>query len=169
MKYKDMAFFIEVAKLAAAQSYGQRLKVGGCVVDTEGNFIAHGYNGDIRGGSNSLEHKYYPSDDAKNGINVNDQTYPYFDDFLCKPYRLVTKDTVIHSEMNIIAHAARRGISINNGTIFLTHSPCMHCCSMLIQTGLKEIVFIDKFRTYDEVYTEYKDYIKFTQWDSENV
>lgn len=163
MKISEEKFFLSIAKLAAEQSRGLRLKVGGVVTDALGNIVATGYNGNIRGGSNELERRIYAEDDEDDSwCDPKDQVYPYVDEHN-HSYRLVTKDTVIHAEMNIIAHAARRGISINDGTMFLTHSPCMHCCSMLIQSGIKEVIFIEKFRTFQEVYDQYHGHIIINQ------
>lgn len=158
MKSKDIAFLMNVAELAASQSTAIRLNVGGVVTDSLGNIIAYGYNGTVSGTDNSCEYKIYTSDETNLG-NV----YPCFDIERNESFRLKTSDNVIHCEQNLIAHAARRGISINHGKVFLTHSPCIHCTSMLIQAGIEEVYFLEKFRTYDETYSLYKDRIKFIE------
>ena len=163
MKTKDIQFLINVARLVAEQSYAIRLKVGGVVADKDGNIIAYGYNGSPRGMDNTCETRHYPTLDHALGIDVNNQTYPYYDDQLDKPYRLVTNDNVVHCEQNLIAHAARRGISINGGMMFLTHSPCEHCASMIIQSGVKDVYYIERFRTMDIVSEKFKEFINFYQ------
>lgn len=135
MNKKDIEFYLNIAKLAAERSNSRRLKVGGVICDSLGNLVATGYNGNIRDGSNNLEHC------DETGL-------------------LVTNEDVIHAEMNLIAHAARRGVSVNNGSVYLTHSPCLHCTAMLIQSGIQEVVFLNKFRTYDEVKEKYSSFIK---------
>jgi len=166
MKPKEQNFMMEVAKLAASQSKGIRLKVGGVVCSASGDIIATAYNGMIRDAfDDSLEEKFFPFDDARNGLVVNDQIYPYFDKLIGKPYRLVTKLDVVHCEQNLIAHAARRGISVNQGSVFLTHSPCIHCTSMLIQSGISDVYFLEKYRTFDEVVLKYSSYININQWN----
>jgi dCMP deaminase len=166
MKHEEKQFLLDVAKLSAARSSGIRLKVGAVVSDAIGNLIAAGYNGSIRGGDNCLEYRVYPKDD---GDSVNDQTYPYYDDTIDKPYRLVTKTSTIHAEQNVIAHAARRGISVMDGAMFLTHSPCSHCTALMIQSGIKEVIFLEEHRSYSEVVAVYGNHVKFTKWVSNNA
>lgn len=155
MKNKDIEFLLNIAKLASEQSYAIRLKVGGVMSDKDGNIIAYGYNGTVKGMSNECEYRVYSS---------FEEDVTYYDENINKHYKLVTKDSTIHAEQNIIAHAARRGISIDGGTIFLTHSPCNHCTALLIQSGVKEAIFLEKFRTYSEVESEFGKYIKLTHW-----
>ncbi len=157
MKQKEIDFLISVAKLAAEQSYAIRLKVGGVITDQHGNIIAYSYNGTPRGADNSCERKEYAQH-----INCSpSDEFPLIDLTSNKPtYKLVTKDNVIHCEQNLIAHAARRGISINHGKVFLTHSPCIHCASLMIQSGIEEVYFVEKFRTYDLVFAEYSSRLK---------
>jgi len=158
MKQKEIKFLMDVAKLAAEQSYAIRLKVGGVVTDSLGNLIAYAYNGTPRGADNSCERKEY----AQHIQCTPDENYPCVDLVSNNPpYRLVTKDNVIHCEQNLIAHAARRGISVLSGKVFLTHSPCMHCASMLIQSGISDVYFLEKFRTFDEVFKEYNSKLNF--------
>ena len=130
MKQKEIEFLLNVAKLTAQQSTAVRLKVGGVVTDYVGNIIATGYNGTIRGGDNVCEYE------DENGI-------------------LVTKDSVIHAEQNLIAHAARRGISINKGIVFVTHSPCVRCTALMIQSGIEKVYFLEKYRSFDETFKEF--------------
>lgn len=166
MKYKEQTFMMEVAKLAATQSKGIRLKVGGVVCSASGDLIAYAYNGMIRNAiDDKLEDKFFPFDDARNGLVVNDQTYPYFDELIGKPYRLVTKPDVAHCEENLIAHAARRGISVNKGIVYLTHSPCMHCTAMMIQSGISDVYFFEEYRTHQDVVLKYGSYININQWN----
>ena len=151
MKPKEIQFLIEVAQSAAKMSHGIRLKVGGVITDSQGNMVAHAYNGTIRGAPNELEYKEY-----QEGPYTHTDTSGF-------RYKLVTKESTVHCEANLIAHAARRGISVDGGTAILTHSPCAKCCALLIQSGIKEVIFAEKFRTYYEVKNEFGQYIKLTQ------
>jgi dCMP deaminase len=151
---------IEVALATAAQSTAERLKVGGVVCDLDGNIIAYGRNGTVKGMSNICEYKEYAD-----AISTRQAEYPHFDLSSGKYYKLVTKESVVHCETNLIAHAARRGISVDKGTIILTHSPCEKCTALLIQSGVKEVIFLEKFRTYDIVIKEFSNYIIFTHWN----
>lgn len=142
MKTSDIEFLLDIAKLAASRSKAIRLKVGGVVADSSGNFVAYAYNGTPHNFDNCCENKLTDTD----GNSV-----------------LVTKDTVIHCEANLIAHAARRGISINGGSVFLTHSPCEHCAALLYQSGIKTVYFIEKFRTYDTMFHNFHTFMEFYQ------
>lgn len=164
LKNKDIKFYLQIAQLASENSSAIRLKVGGVMCDSNGDIIATGYNGTVRGMDNTCEDKVYWDGIEK----ITDfHEYPYFDvvDGVNRYYRLVTKPDVIHSEMNILAHAARRGISVRGGSIFLTHSPCAHCAGMLIQSGVENVYFLNKFRTYDEVMEKYSSRINLIQWE----
>ena len=156
---KDQQFMMSVAKLAAARSTGIRLKVGAVVTDADDNMVAFGYNGSVRGGDNNLEDKIYRKDD---NAPWQLQVYPYVDE-TNTPYRLVTKDSTLHAEQNCIAHAARRGISINHGKMYLTHSPCLKCATMMIQSGISEVFFIEKHESHDKVQWELQKFLKITQ------
>lgn len=166
MKHKDKQLLLDIAELVSKQSSGIRLKVGGVVADKHGNIVATGYNGTVHGfHTNVLENKFYPKDD---GAAVNDMVYNYYDHDLDKPYRLETnKEIVIHCEQNLISHAARRGISIDGGMVFLTVSPCQHCTAMLIQSGIKEVIYLNEYRLHNEVKMMYNQHIKLTHWNKD--
>lgn len=165
MKTEEKRFLLEVAKLAAARSTGVRLKVGAVVADAMGNLIATGYNGSIRGGDNCLEYKVYaPKNSVDTGPN---QEYDSYDGLSW--YKLVTKDSTIHAEQNLIAHAARRGVSINGCKVFVTHSPCEKCTTLMIQSGISEVVYIDEHRSLADVSEEYGSRIKLTKWSNSDT
>jgi len=168
LKVKDINFYLNIAKLASENSSAIRLKVGGVMCDSNGDIIATGYNGTVRGMDNTCEDKvYWDGVLTPFGASHILDYYPFAEviDGITRHYKLVTKSDVIHSEMNILAHAARRGISVRGGAIFLTHSPCAHCAGMLIQSGVKDVYFLNKFRTYDEVIAKYSDRINLIQWE----
>lgn len=156
MKREEQVFLLEVARLAAARSTAVRLKVGAVVADQSGNLIATGYNGSIRGANNCLEDKVYSTS--------SEQRLDYYLHDSGGWYKLVTKESTIHAEQNLIAHAARRGISINNSVVFVTHSPCGKCVPLLIQAGVTEIIYIDLHCSLDQVITDYGHRIKLTKW-----
>ena len=58
-----------------------------------------------------------------------------------------TKPSVIHAELNCILKAQREGISIEGATLYVTHSPCEHCASLIIMTGIKRVVYVDEYRS----------------------
>lgn len=162
MKQKDKQFMMDIAARAAEDSHAVRLKVGGVVTDERGNFVASGYNGTVRGfHTNECERIIYRHIE----LHVN-QNYPYTN--FGGDYRLVTDEAItIHAEQNLIAHAARRGVSIEGGTVFLTHSPCSKCTSLLVQCGITEIIYDELHRSFDETTELYGRYIKLTKWNRE--
>ncbi len=58
----------------------------------------------------------------------------------------VTKPTTIHAELNCVLKAAREGVSILGCTIYTTLSPCMACAAMLLQSGVRCVVYLDEYR-----------------------
>ena len=59
---------------------------------------------------------------------------------------LVTKSSVIHSELNAILHAARQGVSVKGATLYVTLSPCVSCSAMISQVGIKRVVYLNEYR-----------------------
>jgi dCMP deaminase len=59
----------------------------------------------------------------------------------------VTKASVIHAELNCILKAQREGISIEGATLYVTHSPCEHCASLIIETGISRVVYAEEYRS----------------------
>jgi dCMP deaminase len=167
---KEIDFLMGVAELAATRSAAKRLQVGAVVTDSSLNIVASGYNGTVRGfHTNDCETKIFHRDEIPWSFGdspVDKNIYPYSADSYTHPdYRLVTDESItIHAEQNLIAHAARRGISIDGGTVVLTHSPCAKCAALLIQCGIKEIVYNSKHRSFDETNSLYGNYIKLTQY-----
>jgi len=63
------------------------------------------------------------------------------------------EQNTLHAEQNAIADAARRGTSIENATIFITHYPCINCTKFIIASGIKEIIYYEDYRN-DEIVTK---------------
>lgn len=70
------------------------------------------------------------------------------------PHDSVVRDgheqMTIHAESNAVADAAKRGVSLQNSTAYVTHSPCIICAKLLIASGIKEIIFSEKYK-FDEL------------------
>jgi len=88
----------------------------GAVLVKAGNLISFGYNGTPTG--------------MDNGCEENN----------------VTKDEVIHAEMNSILKAAKSGNSVDGSTLYLSLSPCQNCCKLIIQSGIKRVVYLEAYR-----------------------
>jgi len=55
------------------------------------------------------------------------------------------EQNTIHAEQNAICDAARRGINIDNSTLYITHFPCINCTKCIISSGIKEIKYLDDY------------------------
>ena len=113
--------YLEMARIWAQNSYCQRRQVGALVVKN-GMIISDGYNGTPSGFENICE------DD--NGIT--------------KPY-------VLHAEANAITKLARSSNNSDGATIYITASPCIECAKLIIQSGIKRVVYGEKYRLTDGI------------------
>jgi dCMP deaminase len=116
-------YFLTITRQVAERSTCNRAKVGAVIVRDK-NILATGYNG------------------APAGM-------PHCLDVGCLIYQSKTPDgeieencfRTIHAEINAIAQAAKNGSSIKDGSIYITHTPCIHCIKVLVNTGIKEIYY----------------------------
>ena len=120
--------YMQNAVNMATLSYAIRKKVG-CILVTPENLQIGSYNGQPSGWDNVCEDVHTTSD-------PHYQLFEY----------LVTKNTVIHAELNTILHAARQGVSIKGSTIYITLSPCSACSAMIAQAGIKRVVYEEDYR-----------------------
>lgn len=112
-------YFMGVALLAAKRSKDPNTQVGACIVDENNVIISTGYNGFPKGCSD----EEFPWD--REGENTK---YPY----------------VVHAELNAILNATGR--SLRGTRIYVALFPCNECAKAIIQSGIKEIVFLsDKY------------------------
>ncbi len=121
-------YFMEMAKLAATRSTCMRRKVGAVIV-IDKHVLSTGYNGAPRGVSHCEEKGC-----LRISMNVPSGTRHE----LCRG---------VHAEQNAVAQAAYFGISVKGATIYTTTFPCSLCAKILINSGIKEIV-------YDEGYMD---------------
>ena len=110
-----------MAQIWAENSYCQRRKVGALLVKDK-MIISDGYNGTPVGFENVCE------DD-------NDHTKPY----------------VLHAEANAITKVAQSNNSSNGATLYVTSSPCIECAKLIIQAGIKRVVFNEIYRLTDGI------------------
>ncbi|MEN8717649.1 MAG: dCMP deaminase family protein [Sulfurovum sp.] len=111
--------FINIAKEIATASKCVSKQVGAVIVK-DGRILSTGYNGTPAGYTNCKDHW--------NGEYT-------------KEHHDWSKTYEIHAEMNALIWAARKGISIEDGTIYVTLEPCSECSKNLIAAGIKEIVY----------------------------
>ncbi len=111
--------YIRMANIWAENSYCQRRKVGALIVKNQ-MIISDGYNGTPSGFENVCE-------DENN---------------LTKPY-------VLHAEANAITKIARSNNCSEGATMYVTASPCIECAKLIIQAGIKRVVYSEKYRLED--------------------
>ena len=113
--------YIRMARIWAEHSYCKRRQVGALLVKDK-TIISDGYNGTPSGFPNVCE------DD-------NDTTFPY----------------VLHAEANAIAKVAQSNNSSDGATLYVTASPCIECAKLIIQAGIKRVVYSEKYRLTDGI------------------
>ena len=113
--------YLEMARIWAKNSYCTRRQVGALVVKNN-MIISDGYNGTPSGFENVCE------DD--NGVT--------------KPY-------VLHAEANAITKLARSSNNSDGATIYITASPCIECAKLIIQAGIRRVVYGEKYRLMDGI------------------
>jgi len=113
--------YLRMARVWAENSYCQRRQVGALVVKDK-MIISDGYNGTPSGFENMCE-------------DENDITKPY----------------VLHAEANAITKLARSGNNSEGSTLYVTASPCIECAKLIIQSGIKRVVYAEKYRLTDGI------------------
>ena len=113
--------YLRMARIWAENSYCERRKVGALVVKDK-MIISDGYNGTPSGFENVCE------DD-------NNTTKPY----------------VLHAEANAITKLARSSNNSDGATLYVTASPCLECAKLIIQSGIKRVVYGEDYRLNDGI------------------
>ena len=112
---------MRMARTWAENSYCQRRKVGALLVKDQ-MIISDGYNGTPSGFENCCE-------------DANNVSLPY----------------VLHAEANAITKVARSNNSSEGATLYVTASPCMECSKLIIQAGIKRVVYGEEYRIMDGI------------------
>ncbi|MBR4294911.1 MAG: dCMP deaminase family protein [Bacteroidaceae bacterium] len=113
--------YIRMAQIWAENSYCKRRQVGAIIVKDK-MIISDGYNGTPSGFENICED----------------------DNGLTKPY-------VLHAEANAITKIARSGNNSDGATLYVTSSPCIECAKLIIQAGIKRVVYSEEYRLTDGI------------------
>ena len=113
--------YLRMAHIWAENSYCKRRKVGALVVKDK-MIISDGFNGTPSGFENVCE-------------DENNVTRPY----------------VLHAEANAITKLARSHNNSDDATLYVTASPCIECSKLIIQSGIKRIVYGEKYRLDDGI------------------
>ena len=117
--------YMQTAITHSMLSKANRAQVGAVLVTSHGVTLT-GYNGTARGRDNCCE-------------TLEPQPFPH------EP-ALVTKPEVIHAELNCILKAAREGVSCIDSTVYVTLAPCVQCSAMMVQAGVKRLVYKTPYR-----------------------
>lgn len=126
--------FLNIAEELASASKCVSKQVGALIVK-DGRILSTGYNGTPPG-----------------YINCSD----YWDGKYTKEHHEWSQTYEIHAEMNAIIWAARKGISIEGATIYVTLEPCSECSKNLIASGIKRIVYRKGYEhTHSEVVSKF--------------
>ena len=113
--------YLRMAAIWAENSYCQRRKVGALVVK-EKMIISDGYNGTPSGFENVCE-------------DAHGVTHPY----------------VLHAEANAITKLARSGNNSDQAMLYVTASPCIECAKLIIQAGIRRVVYAEQYRLTDGI------------------
>lgn len=113
--------YLRMARVWAENSYCKRRQVGALIVK-EKMIISDGYNGTPSGFENVCE--------DGNGIT--------------KPY-------VLHAEANAITKIARSGNNSDGATLYVTASPCIECAKLIIQAGIRRVIYGEPYRLSDGI------------------
>lgn len=116
MKHKMLAPYMQTARAFAKLSYATRKKVGGIAV-TPQDVMVYSWNG-----------------------------RPIGDDNTCEDGGGNTHQDVLHCESNLVAKAAREGISLKGSTVVVTLSPCLNCSKQMYQAGVMRVVYDEEYR-----------------------
>ncbi len=120
-------YFMGVAVLSAKRSKDPNTQVGACIVSNTNRILSIGYNGT----PNGFEDKYFPWERSGN--------------FLETKYAFVC-----HAEMNAISNFKGDKKDLENAKLYVTLFPCNECAKLVIQNGIKEIVYLsDKYKDTD--------------------
>jgi dCMP deaminase len=113
--------YLKMAEIWAQNSYCKRRQVGALIVKDK-MIISDGYNGTPAGFEN-----------------------------ICEDEENKTKSYVLHAEANAITKVAKSNNSSDGATLYVTSSPCIECSKLIIQAGIKRVVFTENYRLEDGI------------------
>ena len=116
-------YFMAIAKLSAMRSKDTSTQVGACIVSNDNRILSIGYNG----APNGFSDEKFPW--GREGDNL-DTKYPY----------------VCHAELNAILNYRGSKKDLENSKIYVDLFPCNECAKIIIQSGIKEVIYLsDKY------------------------
>ncbi len=129
-KYNDYIswdeYFMSIAQLSARRSKDPHTRVGSCIVSKDNRILSTGYNG------------------APNGYD--DDKFPWKN----KGEKLETKYMfVVHSELNAILNYRGSNRELEGARIYVHFFPCNECAKAIIQSGIKEVIYLHPYEHFD--------------------
>ena len=122
-------YFMAIAKLSSMRSKDPSTQVGACIVGHDNRILSIGYNG----APNGFDDKKFPWEREGDLLNTK---YAY----------------VCHGEMNAILNYRGSRKDLENAKIYVDLFPCNECAKLIIQSGIKEVIYLcDKYKETDEV------------------
>jgi dCMP deaminase len=118
---KNDLIYLQMAKTWGKNSHCKRMQVG-CLMVKDKSIISDGYNGSPTG---------FPN--------------------ICESVDMVTLPYVLHAEANAITKLAKSTQSSDGSTIYVTLSPCFECSKLIIQSGIRRVVFSEVYRKPDSL------------------
>ncbi len=113
--------YLRMARIWSENSYCERRRVG-CLVVKNKMIISDGYNGTPSGFEN-----------------------------VCEDESGATKPYVLHAEANAITKLARSENNSDGATLYVTSSPCIECAKLIIQSGIRRVVYSENYRLSDGI------------------
>ena len=128
-------YFMEIARVVAKRSNCSRRQVAAVIVK-DNHLLSTGYNGTPRGVANCFDGGC-PRCAGKTPSGKG------LDECLC-----------VHAEQNAICQAARYGINVSGSTIYITLSPCLTCAKLIINAGIREVVYDGDYTAFLDTVTD---------------
>lgn len=151
MRISRDEMFTQITQVVAQRSTCHRFKVGALIVK-EGRIISMGYNGPVAG---RPECKKIPTFEelitdpvyqgrAASKVIQELENHP----FLCEGPGCTRS---LHAETNAIAFAAKAGVSVEGCTLYCSLSPCINCAKVIVNSGIREVKFLKKYRNEEGI------------------
>jgi dCMP deaminase len=131
LKPKYDSLYMDIALRAAKESTSEVIKVGAALVLPSG-MVSIGWNGTPAGFDNCCEE----------GTKVDEVT---------GQERPATKPEVIHAERNAIDKLTRQGVSTDGSILYVTLAPCFECAKAMSHLGIKQVVFLEPYKSNDGI------------------
>lgn len=123
------SMYMEMAEAVSKMSRAERAQVGALLV-RDNNVLSFGFNGTPSGFDNNCEDKVIDSMPGFNGVFT----------------QLVTKPEVLHAESNALMKIAKSTQSSEGATMYVTLAPCFECSKLMVQAGVKRVVYGKEYR-----------------------